>query len=190
MKARQLLMVLTLFWCLLFLGLERGCERDLGQRTPEILFDMGHSAAFEAQGPNPNFADGRNLRMPVAGTIARGFMPFPYEATPRGAKLAGQELVNPLKASDANIARGERSFKVYCSLCHGAEGKGDGPIVKRGVPPPPSLLLDNARNMKDGEIYHIITRGRNNMPAHASQVDREDRWKIILYLRTLQGVKK
>jgi hypothetical protein len=59
--------------------------------------------------------------------------------------------------------------------------------VKRGYPPPPSLLADNARRIKDGQIFHIITYGQNNMPSYAAQVSVEDRWRAIVFVRSLQA---
>jgi len=59
-------------------------------------------------------------------------------------------------------------------------------VTKRGVPPPPSLLDPQAREYADGHIYRHITHGIGNMPSHESQIEREDRWRVILYLRSLQ----
>ena len=81
---------------------------------------------------------------------------------------------------------GQTTYFRFCAVCHGATGLGDGPVTRRGVPPPPSFMLDNAVNMADGQMYHVITLGQNNMASYASQVSREDRWKVIRYVRTLQ----
>jgi mono/diheme cytochrome c family protein len=59
-------------------------------------------------------------------------------------------------------------------------------VTKQGVPPPPSLLAERALRMADGQMYHIITFGQGNMAAYASQVEREDRWRVINYVRELQ----
>lgn len=64
-------------------------------------------------------------------------------------------------------------------------GLGDGPVTKRGVPPPPSLLTENVINMKDGQLYFIISHGKGNMASYRSQVQRNDRWKVIQFLRTM-----
>jgi mono/diheme cytochrome c family protein len=71
-------------------------------------------------------------------------------------------------------------------MCHGPQGKGDGPVPKRGVPLPASLLAENAMEMKDGQMFHVLTYGWRNMSAVAAQLSREDRWKVILYVRSLQ----
>jgi mono/diheme cytochrome c family protein len=186
MENRSLLFVLFFLWIIgTFVG-SRISQIDPSKRRPDFLMDMAHSPAYEAQGANPLFEDDRNLRMPVEGTIARGFMPFQFGVTPEEAKRAGREVKNPLAQNPEVIKRGRIMFGACCAVCHGSSGKGDGPVTKKGVPPPPSLLLDNARLMADGEMYHAITLGKGNMPSHAAQVARDDRWKIIHYVRSLQ----
>ena len=133
-------------------------------------------------------ADGRRVDLrPPAGSVARGYLPIGYAATPEGALLAGLELRNPIVAEDADaVARGAFVFATFCSVCHGAGGQGDGTVTRRGVPPPPSLLLENALQMTDGQMFHVISMGQANMAAYASQVERDDRWRVIRYIRTLQ----
>jgi mono/diheme cytochrome c family protein len=58
-------------------------------------------------------------------------------------------------------------------------------VTKRGVPPPSSLLSENVKNMKDGQLYFIISNGKGNMASYRSQVQREDRWKVIKFIRTM-----
>ena len=65
-----------------------------------------------------------------------------------------------------------------------------GPVTQRGVPPPPSLLAPRAAQMKDGQLFHILTYGQNNMAAYGGQVSREDRWNVIAYVRSLQAGKQ
>lgn len=62
-----------------------------------------------------------------------------------------------------------------------------GPVAQRGYPPPPSLLAEHAQKMKDGQLFHILTYGQNNMPSYAGQLSRDDRWNVVLYVRTLQA---
>lgn len=154
----------------------------------EVLPDMAHSVRYNSLAPNPNFADGKTLRTPVAGTIPRGFRPLHYQATPESAAQAGDELRNPYTAKDdPALQRGAQVYGTFCQVCHGAGGRGDGPIVLRGYPAPPSLLADHAVVLKDGQIFHILTYGQKNMPSYAAQISEEDRWKAILYYRFLQA---
>ncbi len=133
------------------------------------------------------FADGLVERVPPAGTIARGLVPYDYPATPEGQKQAGEELVNPVEATPEALARGVTVFATWCACCHGAAGQGDGPVAKRGFPPPPPLTRPESKALKDGALFHQITYGGKNMPGHAGQVDRDDRWKAILFVRSLQA---
>jgi mono/diheme cytochrome c family protein len=162
---------------------------DPSRRNYEFLPDMVVSAAHDAQAPIPALPGGVGIDLrPPPGAVARGYLPLGYAATPEGARLAGGELHNPFPADDAGaLARGAAVFNTFCSVCHGLGGLGDGSVTKRGVPPPPSLLADKARRMSDGQIYHVISMGQGNMASYASQVEREDRWKAILYVRSLQG---
>ncbi len=60
-------------------------------------------------------------------------------------------------------------------------------VAKRGFPPPPSLVLEHAIKMKDGQMFHVATLGQGNMPGHAAQISRDDRWHVINHIRTLQA---
>lgn len=168
-------------------GLNWFARADFTRTNYEFLPEMVHTAAYDSFAPNPNFADGKTLQVPVAGTIRRGLLPLHYQATPQDARRAGEELQNPLAAGDAAaLKRGESVFGVFCAPCHGPGGTGNGPVAARGFPPPASLTAEKAVKLKDGQIFHILTYGQNNMPSYAAQISREDRWRVILYVRSLQ----
>ncbi len=163
-------------------------RREYTSRNIEILPGMVTHVAYGAQSSNPNFADGKTMQRPVEGTVVRGFEPLPYIATPEDALRAGVDLLSPLNEQDST-ADGERGafvFATMCAPCHGARGAGDGVIPQRGYPPPPSLLAENARKIKDGQIFHIITFGQRNMPSLMAQVVRQDRWRVVKFVRSLQ----
>jgi mono/diheme cytochrome c family protein len=163
-------------------------RRDLSQPNVQYMPDMAISLAYESFAPNPIFPDGKTLQRPPAGTVARGQLPLRYEAGKAEAERAGRELRSPLDLFDPDIQRlGAGRFGTFCQPCHGAGGKGDGPIAQRGFPPPPSLLAAQARDIVDGRMFHILTFGQGNMPGHASQISRVDRWRIIAHVRKLQA---
>lgn len=158
-------------------------------RRPNVEFmpEMARPVPHESYAEHGGMKNNMVLQPLPEGAIPRGHPPLHYEATPTDAERAGQELSNPFKFGDKRWQpRGAEVFANYCALCHGAGGAGDGPISKRGVPPPPSLLADKAKNMKDGQLFHIVTYGQSNMAAYAAQISREDRWAVILHVRQLQ----
>ncbi len=162
--------------------------RDFSKPNFEVLPDMYHGPAYHAFDPNDNTKVGGTLRTPAPGSIPRGLMPFEYALNEQDALRAGDELVNPKSAEDVeSLARGATAYAIFCQHCHGSGGAGDGMVAKRGFPPPPSLLIEHAIKMKDGQMFHVTTLGQGNMPGHAAQVTREDRWNIINYIRTLQA---
>ena len=180
--------LLLLLLCLL--GFNRWASPDQSRPNYEFLPQMAHGARYNAFAANPNFADGQTLQPPVPGTIARGELPLHYVPTARDAARAGEELFSPVPAGNVRArVRGEQVFRNFCTPCHGADAAGMGPVTQRGVPPPPSLLAPHAVGMKDGQLFHILTYGQNNMAAYAGQVSREDRWNVIAYVRSLQTGK-
>ena len=134
------------------------------------------------------------LREPVDGTVPSNVPPEEYAyplahlaGTLDDAKRAGELIENPLPQTMENMARGRERFDIYCAVCHGTGGDGDGPVVgPNRFPAPPSLHTDQARGYADGTIFHIITKGTQIMPSYADKLTPEDRWKVIHYLRALQ----
>jgi mono/diheme cytochrome c family protein len=162
---------------------------DPSQRNYEFLPNMVESYARDAQEPPPLLDDRTALDLrPPEGSVARGYMPFEYPATEAGALLAGQELQNPFAADDADAAaRGAIVYSNFCAVCHGGAGHGDGPVTRKGVPPPPNFLLEHSLDMPDGQMFHVISSGQGNMASYASQVERDDRWRAVLHVRRLQA---
>jgi mono/diheme cytochrome c family protein len=154
---------------------------------------MFYSTAYETYSKNPNFENGMTMRVPVPGTVPRDFTPFEYTNDPESRIKAGKELVNPFSETSETLLRGKAVYTTFCIGCHGIEGKGDGHLFASGLYPlkPLSLSGDTAAKLKDGEIFHTITLGIRSMGAHGSQIRRDDRWKLVLYIRKLQEeVKK
>ncbi len=169
------------------LALNFTIRRDPARPNYEYLPEMVHAVSFESFSANPNFTDGKTLQTPAEGTIPRGHMPFEYEPTEEDAVRAGVELANPIDPQDVGAAsRGKLVYQTFCLTCHGAGGLGDGLVAMRGFPPPPSLLAQNAVDMPDGRMFHVVTFGQKNMPGYSVQISPADRWKAIAYIRALQ----
>ncbi len=152
--------------------------------------DMTYSPAYSSFEKNDNFPNERTLQDAVPGTIARGTQVFHFAATPEEALRAGEQLTNSFDLSTeegiASAARGAAVFQTFCIACHGADGTGNGLVAQKGFPPPPSLLVGKSREMKDGQLFYILTYGQNSMPQFAAQLLPERRWDVINHIRGLQ----
>ncbi len=150
-----------------------------------VPFDwMMNQPKLTPQHSSDLFEDGFGMRTPVEGTVARGFIPYPY----MGQTNPNEVLSNPILPTKENLALGKEKYLTFCSPCHGNFGDGDSRL--RGqFPNPPTLHSTRAREFSDGMIYHIITNGQNVMPSYASQITREERWSIVNYIRVLQRAK-
>ncbi len=145
----------------------------------EYFPEMARSPRFNAFEANPNFSDGMTLRTPVPGTIPRGLLP------PGANEAAAQ--TNPFRTDDRGaLSRGEFVFSNFCQPCHGSSGDGTGLVVKHGFAAPPPLFRPQTREKSDADLFGIVTNGLNTMPPYALQLSRDDRWKAILYVRTLR----
>jgi mono/diheme cytochrome c family protein len=161
-------------------------RRDLAVRNREWPTQMQYSPAYHSQTLNPVLPRGMTEQVPVAGTIPRGFRPFHYGLGETEEARAGRELTNPFSPTAEHLARGAQVYANHCAVCHGKTGAGDGPIIPK-YPNPPAYTSAQSKNRPDGALFHVITVGRKDMPAHAAQVSAEDRWKAILHIRKLQG---
>ena len=154
-----------------------GCKRS----QPNFIFmpDMYYSPALKAQ-------EEGGMRMPVKGTVPRGFTPYDFAA--ENSEELGKILINPLPRTKAVMLRGQTQYNTYCMVCHGAYGEGDGSVVPK-YPRPPSLQSEKVQKWPDGRIFHVITAGQNVMPSYSTQVEQVDRWAIVHYIRALQKAK-
>lgn len=162
---------------------------NAGPDEPGVMYmpDMVVSTAYDAHDRNPVLANGMTLQAPPEGAIPRGYAPYHYGPGPDEAAAAGG-VRNPLTATEADLARGQVVFETFCAVCHGASGAGDGTVVPP-FPNPPALTSGHTIGLSDGRLYHVITRGQGFMPSYAAQVRSDDRWRAVLYVRSLQGAE-
>lgn len=130
--------------------------------------------------PSPFFDDGRSARPRVPGTVARG------ELANDALQVPATATEFPIPVTPALLARGRERFNIYCSVCHGLLGNGDGMIPRRGFRHPPSYHTERLRKAPVGHFYDVITNGIGVMPRYGPQVPPRDRWAIIAYVRALQ----
>jgi len=163
------------------------CSYDPNNPGRAYFPDMAYSIPYDAYTANPVFPDGRTMQTPIEGTVPREMIPYQYKKTFEDQQKAGLELVNPMEANEENLARGEAEFKIFCVVCHGKNGKGDGHLYtsKLFTAKPTDLTSATIQDKPDGEIYHIITVGSLSglMGAHGGQIKPADRWKIVTYIK-------
>ena len=175
--------------CLAALVTVAGC-RGMRSEDPPIHpnLNMDYQEKFQAQEANPFFADNAAMRLPVPGTVARGFLAedpvFYLGRTPSGEYV--EEM--PVPATRELILRGQERYDIFCTVCHGQAGDGQGIIMtgNYGYTPAPSYHQERLRDAADGYIYDVIANGVRNMPGYAQQVPVADRWAIVSYIRALQ----
>jgi mono/diheme cytochrome c family protein len=179
---------------------------------------MASQPSYGPLKPSDFFPDKRSARPPVPGTVARGrlndddvFFTGKLASAQPGdaAKAAGGPAVEavspkfvdkfPFPMTEAVLKRGQQRFGIYCSMCHGADGTGNGKIVERGFTRPPSYITDLSRGylrhgeklpLKDapvGYLFDVITNGYGAMASYKEQVGPRDRWAIVGYIRVLQA---
>lgn len=127
------------------------------------------------------FKDGFGMRMPVAGTVARGRIPFTIRKQDDASIL-----VNPLPRTDDVLKKGRQEFTIYCSVCHGILGNGVPSLTAAYGAKPANLVSQQFRDYPDGKIYYTIVMGKNAMPSYAAELSKDERWSVVHYVRVLQ----
>ncbi len=175
--------------------------RAVNSSQPRIhlIQDMDNQPKFRAQHANALFADGRAMRPPVSGTVARGQLnesDHYYRGISNGQWAA---TFPPQVAVTMDLLqRGRERFNIYCQPCHGLAGYGDGMVNRRAMVlmnlgvngttwvQPKSVHEQQIREQPVGQYFNTITNGVRNMPAYGPQIPVADRWAIVAYLRALQ----
>ena len=185
---------------LCFVALGAGCR-----------YDMQDQPRYKVYKKSDFFADGRASRDLPQGTVPRGFLrenkafytgkkenADPNVQVQTTTDASGNTLVSSfpndiVNFSDAGITvtkemldRGEERYKVFCMVCHGPVGNGDGMIVRRGFTKPPTYNDDRLRSAPVGHFFDVITNGQGRMNSYAAQIPVADRWAIVAYIRALQ----
>lgn len=188
--------------------------------------DMTYSNAYEAYASKRHQTndgvDRISALKPVYGTIPRGYIPA-NSRIKKNAKFvnsfvfknyftnpildpsidyeqrmkARHMLKNPYRRTDAILAKGKEKFDIYCAICHGAKGKGDGNLIVRAdgsdgpylaMPPDFTRKGERPHGLTDGDLFYSITYGKNMMGGYDSQVSPKDRWAIIHYIKEIAGI--
>ncbi|XMO88283.1 cytochrome c [Algibacter sp. AS12] len=152
----------------------------------QFMPNMYESAGYETYG-EAAFPNGIEAQLPVQGSIPRGYVPFDIENSTAGYDLAKATLNSPLDSTQVDLNRGKELYDIYCGICHGNKGNGQGNLVKRekilGIP----SYDDGGRAINAGSIYHTIYYGKNAMGSYANQLNEEERWQVVSYVLKLKA---
>ena len=160
----------------LLLVLVAGCWKD----------DMADGSRYKPYEPTPQFAHGQLARPLVTGTVPRGGEVVTDTLYAVTAMPTTMPSGFPKPLTEQDLERGRQRFTIYCAVCHGAFGDGNGMIVQRGFPHPPSFYLARLRNAPPAYFYNVITHGYGAMFSYSDRVEPDDRWRIAAYIRALQ----
>lgn len=172
-----------------------GCDQSVS--------DMGDQPKYKTERAAPQFGNGASARPWVAGTVARPNddvpgLPYAWRdgddpalpvAQRRGPASGTRDTTRaiPVPITRELVGRGEVAFNVGCAACHGRLGNGQGMIVQRGMPVPPSFHVRRLIDAPDSHFYDVITNGYGAMFGHAQRTTMEERWEIVAYVRALQA---
>jgi mono/diheme cytochrome c family protein len=161
------------------------CKKDTAPNY-QFMPNMYESAGYETYG-EAAFPNGIEAQVPAEGSIPRGFVPFDIENSTQGYELAKATLKSSLDSTQVDLERGKELYNIYCGICHGNKGKGQGKLVKRekilGIP----SYDDVGRAINEGSIYHTIYYGKNAMGSYANQLNEEERWQVVAYVLKLKA---
>ena len=184
MRRITLFLIAGLALALAVAGCSRGQPRET--RPLVIIPDMEFQPKWKAQGTSSFFEDGRMMRTPPVGTVARGSLKS--DSTFFAGSVDGQVVVhNPLPVTAELMERGRDRYNIYCVVCHDQTGSGKGIITEyQGFVPPATFHDERALAFTDGHLFKVISNGIRNMPGYAAQIPTADRWAIVAYVRALQ----
>ena len=147
--------------------------------------DMHIQPKYLPYRPTDFFHDGRSERPLVQGTVARGQLRLD-ELLYTGRENGTESNRFPFPITRADLERGREQFNIFCTPCHDYAGTGNGMIVQRGFPHPPSYHIDRLRSAPVGHFFDVMTNGFGAMYSYGSRISPEDRWRIAAYIRALQ----
>ncbi|GAA4971887.1 cytochrome c [Algibacter aquimarinus] len=161
------------------------CKKDTAPNY-QFMPNMYESAGYETYG-EAVFPNGIEAQLPAEGSIPRGFVPFDIENSTEGYELAKATLLSPIDSTQVDLVRGKELYDIYCGICHGNKGNGQGKLVQRekilGIP----SYDDVGRAINEGSIYHTIYYGKNTMGSYANQLNEEERWQVVSYVLKLKA---
>lgn len=113
------------------------------------------------------------------------------EPRPEAGALVGVTRAEPDVLSGGDLSRGAAVYGAQCKVCHGEQGKGDGPVAATLTPPPPDLTRsERMRMMSDEELFELLSVGKGSMPGFREILTEEERGDVLKWLRSLNGARE
>ena len=161
------------------------CQDD-SKPNYQYMPNMYESVPYDTYGKYEVFPDDYEALKPAEGSVMRGWLPYDYENTIEGKASAKANLTNPIPYNEENYVKGNELYNIYCAICHGVKGDGNGVLSKRekilGVP----AYNDAGRAITEGSVYHVMYYGINSMGSYASQMSEEELWQVDHYVMSLK----
>ena len=169
-----LLLVFSLFSCV-----------ENSKPNYQYMPNMYETVSYEPYGAYEVFENEQEALLPAEGSVPRGWSPYEYEDSNEGYEAAKAELKNPIPYTRESLAAGKALYTIYCAVCHGDTGDGQGILAQRekflGIP------SYEARELTEGSVYHVMYYGMNAMGSYASQTTIKERWLIDQYVMKLRN---
>jgi mono/diheme cytochrome c family protein len=189
--------LITFFVCILLVSL-LGFRGTVSTRPPLDVFpewafpSMEHQPRPRPQSESRFFADGRSDRVPPQHTVARGMLRLDQHryAGKAGGDAFARGFPEGMSVDLNLLARGRDRYEIYCAVCHSATGDGNGITKRYGMGAVPNFHEPRLRDLPEGEIFHVISNGRNTMLPYADKLTPDDRWAVVAYVRALQRAQQ
>ncbi len=166
-----------------------GCTRGSTSTRPPIHANpnMDRQPKVLPQSESTFFYDGASMRLPVAGTVARGQLRDDLGRYTGKLESGEWLMASPLGRGDEVMARGRERYEIFCAPCHASNGNGRGVLYSKAKVQCADLSQERLVEMPDGQLFDVVSNGIGLMPSMKSRIPNEDRWAILAHVRELQA---
>ena len=178
----------TIYKITILLGLSAlvtSCH-DNSKPNYQYMPNMYEPVSYNTYSESDAFKNGKEGQLPAEGSLNRGFEVYEYENTTAGYDLAKANLKSPLDTlSTEDMDKAKGLYEIYCAICHGNGGNGQGKLVTQGKFLGVPSYKD--RVITTGSVFHVQTYGLNSMGSYANQLNAHERWLVATYVMKLKS---
>lgn len=178
----------TIYKITILLGLSAlvtSCHDNL-KPNYQYMPNMYEPVSYNTYSESSAFKNGKEGQLPAEGSLNRGFEVYEYENSTAGYDLAKANLKSPLDTlSTEDMDKAKGLYEIYCAICHGDSGNGQGKLVTQGK----FLGIPNYKDrvITTGSVFHVQTYGLNSMGAYSNQLNAHERWLVATYVMKLKS---